>query len=177
MCLWLRNSLSSPSFSDATSTPILLESILDVFALYRALLPAHFSTQLRDVPAISFQAYNDAVYLSTLVLSLAVPSPLTDEHALSGEADRLLALAEHLFDAQLDAQRASITEALDELDNFEDTADEKVFRRAERGIRGIVHDIESLARVLKVSKRRRAYGLRYANAPRRRGSASIEYGV
>ncbi|WVQ94095.1 hypothetical protein IAU59_001173 [Kwoniella sp. CBS 9459] len=134
----------SPSFTSSALDPILLEAIKDALTLYRALLPAFFSKQLYDVPSLAMQAYNDCIHLSSLVSRLPIPQPATSE-----ESAKLQALAEHMFENQLEIQRDTLMEGLQELDELRATSDDKVFHRDERAVRGLVHNIESLARVIK----------------------------
>ncbi|WVF66483.1 hypothetical protein IAT40_001223 [Kwoniella sp. CBS 6097] len=137
-------SSSSPSFTSTTLDPILLEAVKDVFTLYRALLPAHYSKQLYDVPSLAMQAYNDSLHLASLMSGLSIP-----QASISEESAKLLALADHLFESQLEVQRGTLIEGLDELDDLRGTSDEKVFHRSEKALRGLVHNVESLARVIK----------------------------
>ncbi|WRT63379.1 uncharacterized protein IL334_000284 [Kwoniella shivajii] len=135
--------LSSPAFDISTLEPILIEAIKEVFTLYRALLPTHFANQLRDVPSLSMQAYNDTLHLSTLISSLAVGLNLQEEK------ERLEALGDHIFQSQLEVQRIGLIDSLEELDGLEGTSEEKIFRKAEKSIKGLIHNLESLSRVVK----------------------------
>ncbi|OCF34945.1 hypothetical protein I317_06287 [Kwoniella heveanensis CBS 569] len=138
------DSSPSPSFASSSLDPILVEAVKDVFTLYRALLPAHFSKKLYDVPSLAMQAYNDCLHLSSLLSKLPI-----SRSAVSDESAKLLALADHLFESQLEVQRNTLMEGLEQLDELRGTSDEKVFHNSERAVRGLVHNIESLARVIK----------------------------
>ncbi|WVQ64596.1 uncharacterized protein L199_002763 [Kwoniella botswanensis] len=136
--------LSSPSFNVSILQPILSESIKEVFTLYRALLPTHFANQLRDVPSLSMQAHNDCIYLSDLVSQLSI-----EDTALNGEKEKLMDLAEHIYETQIDFQRTSMLESLDELNELQGTNEDKLFKRDEKVLKGVIHNLESLDRVIK----------------------------
>ncbi|WWC97277.1 hypothetical protein V866_004156 [Kwoniella sp. B9012] len=136
--------LSSPSFNISILRPILSESIKEVFTFYRALLPTHFAYQLRDVPSLSMQAHNDCIYLSDLVSQLS-----TQDTALNGEKEKLMDLAEHIYETQIDFQRTSMLESLDELNELQGTNEDKIFKRDEKVLKGVIHNLESLDRVIK----------------------------
>ncbi|KAK6904986.1 hypothetical protein I203_105805 [Kwoniella mangroviensis CBS 8507] len=136
--------LSSPSFNVSIIQPILLESIKEVFTFYRALLPTHFANQLRDVPSLSMQAHNDCFYLSGLVSQLSI-----QDTALNGEKEKLMDLAEHIYETQIDFQRTSMLESLDELNELQGTNEDKIFKRNEKVLKGVIHNLESLDRVIK----------------------------
>ncbi|KAK4683475.1 hypothetical protein P7C73_g6781, partial [Tremellales sp. Uapishka_1] len=126
----------SPSFH---STPSILHaSAVDIFDIYRSLLPVLFASQIRDVPTISMQLYNDSQYLASKL-----------DADLEGVATRLIANGDHYFEAQLDIQRESLEGILGEANGFEGVGEDVVFRRCEKVVKGLLHSLESLARVLK----------------------------
>ncbi|WWD22883.1 hypothetical protein CI109_107378 [Kwoniella shandongensis] len=135
------SSYTSPSFSTTSITPILQQALSEIFTLYRAILPTHFSKQLEDVPSLAMQAYNDTLHLASEIATYS-----TD---MEDDCQRLKALGENIFETQLEYQRRGIMEVLDELSRLEGTGDEKTFRQCERGIQGLVHNLESLSRVIK----------------------------
>lgn len=118
-----------------------------MFDIHRSLLPAHFAPQLRDVPTLSMQLHNDALHLAGRI------EDLQRQYVFWVGADdikrRLLALADHAFETQLAAQRDALMESIDEAEGFVVTTDIGL-KRAERAIGSVVHNIESLGRVLKV---------------------------
>jgi hypothetical protein len=95
------------------------------------------------------QLHNDAQHLANAVSELAKSYPSWT--AAEGIVARLNALAEHAFEAQLIGQRESMMEALDEAGDFKDIGSDNGFRLCERAMSGLVHNIDSLSRVLKVS--------------------------
>ncbi|WWC57770.1 uncharacterized protein I303_100305 [Kwoniella dejecticola CBS 10117] len=143
----------SPSFAPSSLEPILLEAVKEVFTLYRAFLPTHFAKQLNDVPSLAMQARNDALYLSTLVQQLRPQLPGSGSGSqpwwLDGEVQRLMDLSEYLFENHLSIQRDAIIEQLDEMDELQNTADDKVYKKDERVIKGLCHNLESLDRLIK----------------------------
>ncbi|KAK8844568.1 hypothetical protein IAR55_006415 [Kwoniella newhampshirensis] len=132
---------TSPSFDPSLTAPVLNQALSEVFTLYRAILPTHFAKQLEDVPSLAMQAYNDTLHLASELASISSDT--------EDDCQRLRALGENIFETQLDYQRRSIMEVLDELNGFEGTGDEKTFRQCERGLQGLVHNLESLSRVTK----------------------------
>ena len=78
----------------------LRKSARDVFDLYRALMPLAFGRQLRDVPSIAMQLYNDCHHLADVTSALKIDFALW-----SGEADdletRLRVFGQRSFEAQL----------------------------------------------------------------------------
>ena len=142
-------SLSSPSFVAAGD--ILLAAARDVFDIYRSLLPTHFAIQIRDVPTLAMQMYNDARHLSQEVIGISRRYP----RWLSSEDDlalRLNALADHAFESQLMVQKESLMESLTDV-RFDEVGREAGLKNAERALSGVVHNIDSLSRVLKASPR------------------------
>lgn len=139
--------LPSPSF--AVSSEILLSAATDVFDLHRSLLPSHFAPQLRDVPTLSMQLHNDAHHHADRVAELANVYPAWADSELV--AARLRALADHAFETQLAGQREGIMEVIDEADGFASVGTDQGMRKAERAVAGVVHNVDTVARVLKVS--------------------------
>ncbi|KGB79864.2 hypothetical protein CNBG_5702 [Cryptococcus deuterogattii R265] len=138
---------ASPSLTCDFTSPIILQTLTDIFSLYRALLPIRYVQQLQDVPAITMQAYNDGNYLASQLSSF--PLPASSTLSLDDEITRLRALSEHIYEEFLKNQRKGIDEELDTLKGLDGTADDKAFRRYEKQLEGIVHELESLSRVLK----------------------------
>jgi len=62
----------------------------------------------------------------------------------------MLALAGWVLEGQLDVQRRGLEEGLGDLD-WGDVGEDVGGRKVERGVRGVVHNLESLGRVIKVS--------------------------
>ena len=138
-------SFSSASFTLAPN--ILLSSATDVFDLYRALLPSHYAPQIRDVPTISMQVHNDALHLAARVDEL---SKLYPEWTASGDViTRLHGLADHIFENQLEAQKEGLMETIDQARGFALGTDVGL-KNAEKAISGVVHNIETLSKVLNV---------------------------
>ncbi|KAE8540537.1 hypothetical protein D1P53_003486 [Cryptococcus gattii VGV] len=140
-------SYASPSLACDSTSPIILQTLTDIFSLYRVLLPIRYAQQLQDVPAITMQAYNDGNYLASQLSSFALSTSST--LSLSDEIGRLRALSEHIYEEFLKNQRKGIDEGLNTLKGLDGTADDKAFRRYEKQLEGIVHELESLSRVLK----------------------------
>ena len=143
-------SLPSPSFVVAGS--VLLAAARDIFDIYRSILPTHYATQIRDVPTLAMQMYNDARHLSQEVTRMGerYPGMLSSENDL---ALRLSALADHTFETQLIVQKESLMETLADV-RFDEVGREAGLKNAERALNGIVHNIESLSRVLKACPRK-----------------------
>ena len=138
-------SLASPSFSSAEG--ILLTSTTDIFDLYRSILPTHYSTQVRDVPTIAMQVYNDARHLATRVASLQTSFPLWMDAQKTSE--KMSAFSDHIYESQLIHQRETMMESLDEV-KFGEVGKDSGMKHAERVLDGLVHSVESLSRILKV---------------------------
>ncbi|WVR03235.1 hypothetical protein IAU60_000226 [Kwoniella sp. DSM 27419] len=143
-----QSSPDSPSFARNALEPILSDAVREIFTLYRALLPTYYAKQLIDVPSLAMQAYNDSLYLATSLSSLISNAASDSTLSLQEESERLLALSDHLFEEQLESQRAALFEELSDLVNLEGTTEEKVFHRDERVLKGIVHNLESLSRAI-----------------------------
>ena len=138
--------LLSPSFASADTT--ITASATDIFDIYRSLLPVYFEVQLRDVPTIAMQLYNDTLHLSARVMVLHETYPCWD--AADDVSKRLLAAGEHAFEEQLVAQRDALMGILDEADGFRDTGLEGRFKKCEKAVNQVQYHLEGLARVLKV---------------------------
>ncbi|ORY30834.1 hypothetical protein BCR39DRAFT_528539 [Naematelia encephala] len=138
--------LRSPSFQNVNA--VLYKAATDVFDLYRSLIPAVFANQLRDVPTISMQSYNDCLHLNDAVLELAKRYPAWPQ--ADDVARRLLAAGEHAFEMQLVAQRDGLLELLDETAGFVEMSDERRYRICEKSIEQVAHNLESLAKVFKL---------------------------
>ncbi|WVN86029.1 uncharacterized protein L203_101187 [Cryptococcus depauperatus CBS 7841] len=141
----------SQAFNIEITGPILAQTIADIFALYRALLPIYYAQQLRDVPSLAMQAYNDAIYLSSAVHDVSVPNlrSVSLPFKIKNEEECLSALASHHFEQFLSNQIQSLEEDLSNLQILlEKLGDDVVWKKSEKVIGGIVHKLESLARVL-----------------------------
>ncbi|KAE8540534.1 hypothetical protein D1P53_003483 [Cryptococcus gattii VGV] len=112
-------SYASPSLACDSTSPIILQTLTDIFSLYRVLLPIRYAQQLQDVPAITMQAYNDGNYLASQLSSFALPTSST--LSLSDEIGRLRALSEHIYEEFLKNQRKGIDEGLNTLKGLEGT--------------------------------------------------------
>lgn len=144
----LMPSLPSPSFAFASE--ILFTSASDVFDLHRSLLPSHYALQIKDVPTLSMQVHNDALHLVDRVAELQ-----STHAAWSGARDiieRLRALADHAFESQLASQRDGLMEAINEAEGFTTISTDAGLQKAERAISSVVHSIDTLSRVLRVSR-------------------------
>ncbi|ORX34895.1 hypothetical protein BD324DRAFT_682822 [Kockovaella imperatae] len=143
--------LLSPSFRG--SHTLLLAAASDVFDVYRSLLPTHFVSQVRDVPTLAMQMYNDAGHLAKRVAALQEQYPMWSD--VEGDASpveiakRLDALAVHAFESQLALQKQALMEELAEA-RLDDVAREIGMKNAERSLQGVAHKIDTLSRVLKV---------------------------
>ena len=105
--------------------------------------------QLRDVPAVAMQLYNDSVHLSSCVMKLRETFQWWD--AAEDISKRLKAVGELVFEEQLAAQREALMGVLDDAGGFSETADEGSFKRCERAVRQVQHNLETLARTLQVN--------------------------
>lgn len=114
-------SYASPSFTFDSTSPIILQSLTDIFSLYRALLPIRYAQQLQEVPAITMQAYNDGNYLAEQLASFALPASST--LSLHDEITRLTALSEHIYEDFLKNQREGVDEERDIPKGLEGAAD------------------------------------------------------
>jgi len=139
--------LPSPSF--ALAPEILYTSASDVFDLHRSLLPSHFAPQIRDVPTLSMQLHNDALHLIDRVIELQSAHP--DWPGARDTIDRLTALADHTFETQLASQRDGLMEGLDGAEGFTTISTDAGHLKSERAVGSVVHSIDTLSRVLRVS--------------------------
>ena len=138
--------LPSPSFAFASD--VLLAAATDVFDLYRSLLPSHFVNQVRNVPTLSMQVYNDAAYLSSRVEELKVQYPTWT--AANDISARLNSLAEHIFETQLSIQRSSLFDILNDAEHFRSLGTQPGQQKTERTINALVGNIETLSSAFKV---------------------------
>ncbi|RXK40688.1 hypothetical protein M231_01939 [Tremella mesenterica] len=138
------SSLNSPSFIAAPE--ILRQAAGDVFDIYRAILPVVFTSQLRDVPSIAMQVYNDCLHLSSLLPSLISTHSWEEGKDI---AERLKLTGEKVFEDQLQIQRISLFSLLDDLRGFEDVSNDVAYKKCGKIIGQVKHNLESLAKVLK----------------------------
>jgi hypothetical protein len=94
------------------------------------------------------QLHNDALHLADCVVALAKTYPAWTDSELI--ALRLRALADHAFETQLASQRDGIMEVIDEADGFATVGSDQGLRKAERAVQGVVYNVDTLARVLRV---------------------------
>ena len=144
--------LPSPSF--ALAPEILYTSASDVFDLHRSLLPSHFAPQIRDVPTLSMQLHNDTLHLIDRVIELQ--TAYAEWSGARDTIDRLTALADHTFETQLASQRDGLMEALNEAEGFTTISTDAGHLKAERAVGSVVHSIDTLSRVLRVSNQNSA---------------------
>jgi len=96
------------------------------------------------------QLYNDANHLIDRVSHLQTSHP-----AWTGADDivkRLRSLADHVFESQLAIQRDGLMESLNEAEGFTAISEDVGLNKAEKAIGGVVHSLDTLSRVLKVSQ-------------------------
>ena len=144
----LTSSLNAASFAEGR--PILVAAAVDVFDLYRALLPNIFSSQLRDVPALAMQTYNDCLHLAKATEDFfgdVVESGYADSQDL---ATRLRGLGKWIYETSLSHQRDLLKTTLDEAGGFLNTAQEPTFKRCERAVKEVVRNVENIAKMLRV---------------------------
>ena len=95
------------------------------------------------------QVYNDAVHLSGAVDRLATL------HSWSDGADvarRLKLSGEAILEQQLRIQRDGLMTLLDDLGGLTDTGSDAKYRQHERTVGQVRHNVETLAKVVKVSR-------------------------
>lgn len=132
------------SFSNANT--IVSASLTDVFEMYRALMPTLFASQVSDVPSVAMQMANDHAHLAK-ALQAAEP---TGDWDPSQQAQRLRAAGEAVYEMQLEVQRSALMDILDGAQGFQSAGTEPGIERIQRAVKGILHNVESLGRVLKV---------------------------
>jgi centromere/kinetochore protein ZW10 len=140
--------LSSLPSSFASAEDVIVASATDVFDIFRALMPTVYAAQLRDVPTLAMQLSNDFVHLAEKVESLSK----VHEWDAADTAQRLRGAGEQAFERQLEVQRDALEAILDEAGGFAGTGNEQGFRTCERAVQQVEHNLQSLARVFKVSQ-------------------------
>ncbi|KAH9815574.1 Centromere/kinetochore Zw10-domain-containing protein [Melampsora americana] len=143
------NTISNPDFSFAVlspSSPLLIRSALDVFDLFRILMPLHHSSLLNSVPSLSAQFANDCEWLSKEIVALAGDSAKEEADKVSMS---LKALSHKTRSSHLLAQRNIIMEYLDDANGFTHTSDEEIFSQCERACKQVIHTLEQLSHVWK----------------------------
>lgn len=134
------------SFAEAHS--IVSASLQDTFEVYRALMPVLYANQIRDVPSIAMQMANDHAHLAKAIqTSDAVSATGWDGQE---QAKKLRAAGDAIFELQLQVQRSALMDILDGAQAFRAAGTDAGFERIRQAINGVLHNIESLARVLKV---------------------------
>ena len=98
------------------------------------------------------QVANDHFHLAGKLESLRKLQHLGDQDGwnMDNVTKRLKGAGEGVFEMQLEVQREGLVVVLDEI-RWDDVGGEAGFRAAERGVRQVVYNLESLGRVLKVS--------------------------
>lgn len=111
-------------------------------------MPTVYATQLRDVPTLAMQLSNDFVHLTEKVEALSK----VHEWDSADTAHRLRGAGEQTFERQLEVQRETLEAILDEAGGFAGTGTEQGSRTCERAVQQVEHNLQSLARVFKVSQ-------------------------
>jgi hypothetical protein len=140
--------LSSLPSSFANAEDVIVASATDVFDIFRALMPTVYAAQLRDVPTLAMQLSNDFVHLAEKVESLSK----VHEWDAADTAQRLRGAGEETFERQLEVQRDALEAILDEAGGFAGTGNDHGFKPCERAVQQVEHNLQSLARVFKVSQ-------------------------
>lgn len=138
---------SSSLPTNFTSSAYLLQAAAtDTLDIFRALIFTSQASQIRDVPTLSMQLSNDFTYLSTRLLELST----TYTWDVKDLVRRVKAAGEHVFETQLNVQRDGLMALLDEAEGWEGVGMVTGSRRCERVVNGVHHNLDSLARVLRV---------------------------
>lgn len=125
----------------------LQSSLADIFDIYRLLLPTHFDNQITNVPAIAFQVYNDHYHLAQRIKSLQLKYEWWN---IADILERMDAGAERVFEDQIGVQVAAFLGILAECRGFADVGSDIGYSTCERAVKEISHNMETLAKVLKV---------------------------
>ncbi|CEH15212.1 Centromere/kinetochore protein zw10 involved in mitotic chromosome segregation [Ceraceosorus bombacis] len=140
---------------DASPDPqVLLNSIRDVFDLYRAVVPSAHEAALQ-ISALAAQFLNDCSYLSRAALrlqeewsSIAAASSKSafaqTKLELASTAKATAMLGQHTFAAHVAMQISSLDALLDGADSFVGTSDAGRCAAVERSIRACVTELQNL---------------------------------
>jgi hypothetical protein len=137
-----------PATSFALAPALLYTTTTEVFDLYRSLIRSHFAEQLRSVPTLSMQVYNDSIHLSDRVAQLARQY---DSSSSSEVQRKLREFGEGCFERELYRQRESLVNTLD---TIEWNGGVEGFKRGARIPGQVKSDLEDLSRMFHVSLQR-----------------------
>ncbi|KAG0144181.1 hypothetical protein CROQUDRAFT_660349 [Cronartium quercuum f. sp. fusiforme G11] len=143
------NTIESSSFAIEclnSSSTILLRTALDLFDLFRILMPLNHLELLNSIPSLSAQFANDCEWLSKEIKTLDILKINEDVEKLSKD---LKALAKKIRDDQLATQRAILMEYLDDAEGFTGTSDSQKYLRCERVCKQVIHTLEQVSHVWK----------------------------
>ncbi|CAG8543014.1 3731_t:CDS:10, partial [Acaulospora morrowiae] len=140
----------------------LYQATLDLFDLYRAIMPVYHSEDFVNDPSLTMLFRNDCVWLADQLITVQDDyinclSSLDSNNLDGGNnkilyneaADRLRELGSEWWDIQLDKQKSLFRKDLDEMGGVQQSANDERFEICQRTMNKIVDKMNHLSRILK----------------------------
>ncbi|CAG8674135.1 13656_t:CDS:10 [Cetraspora pellucida] len=134
------NTLNEARNLNAKSGMRLYQATLDLFDLYRAVIPVYHLNNFTNLPNLAMLFRNDCIWLADQLIIIQdqfINSLLPQEHDESGDvgskilyndmAKKLRDLGDEWYNIQLEKQKSVLKEILDEMDGVQLTANEERF--------------------------------------------------
>ncbi|CAG8604874.1 8289_t:CDS:10 [Dentiscutata erythropus] len=140
----------------------LYNATLDLFDLYRAIMPVYHSNSFTNVPTLSMLFHNDCIWLADQLIIIQdqfMNSLLSQENnesenfeskiLYSDMANKLRDLGNEWYDIQLEKQKSVLKEILDEMDGVQLTANEERFETCQQTMNKVMYTIKHLSKIWK----------------------------
>ncbi|CAG8450830.1 6741_t:CDS:2 [Diversispora eburnea] len=139
----------------------LYQTTLDLFDLYQAIMPIYHSNNLTDIPSLAMLFRNDCTWIAeqllinqdkySTVLSSLNDSDSEDIDKISYNeiSDRLRELGDEWYNIQIDKQKSTIKDILEEIGGVQQTANDERFEICQRAMNQVIDTINRLSRTWK----------------------------
>ncbi|RHZ75888.1 hypothetical protein Glove_208g66 [Diversispora epigaea] len=139
----------------------LYQTTLDLFDLYRAIMPVYHSNNLTNVPSLAMLFRNDCIWIAKQLLIIqdkysTILSSLNDSDSEDIDkisyneiSDRLRELGDEWYNIQIDKQKSIIKDILEEIGGVQQTANDERFEICQRAMNQVIDTINRLSRIWK----------------------------
>ncbi|CAG8794418.1 20750_t:CDS:2, partial [Racocetra persica] len=140
----------------------LYQATLDLFDLYRAIMPVYHSNNFTNLPTLAMLFRNDCIWLANQLITIQdqfINSLLPQEHNESEDveskilyndmANKLRDLGNEWYDIQLEKQKSVLKEILDEMDGVQLTVNEERFETCQQAMNKVIYTIKHLSNIWK----------------------------
>ncbi|CAG8494488.1 1531_t:CDS:10 [Paraglomus occultum] len=130
----------------------LYQSTLDLFDLYRVLMPVYHYEKFTSIPALAMLFYNDCMWLSRELIKLqkqfaGLFDEIGKEVVYNETVENLRELGTSWFNLQIDKQKQALSELFDELNGLQQSATEAKFEACKKAMMEIIYTVQLVSKV------------------------------